>query len=98
MLRRMTVTGSLRIRIVQYCTDVPTPCEEVPMAWVVLVVAGLLEIVWAVALRSGDAIGRGPALVVTVVALAASVGLLGWTLREIPLGTAYAVWVGIGAA
>lgn len=67
------------------------------MAWVYLVLAGVLEIVWAVGLKwSAGFTKPGPA-VVTGVALVASFWLLALALRTIPLGTGYAVWVGIGA-
>ena len=67
------------------------------MAWLYLVLAGLLEIVWAVGLKSSQGFTRPLASVVTVVAMFASMWLLALALREIPLGTGYAVWVGIGA-
>ncbi len=67
------------------------------MAWIVLVVSGLLEAVWATALDRSDGFSRlGPSVVFTV-ALVLSMGGLGWSLRDLPVGTAYAVWVGIGA-
>ena len=66
------------------------------MSWFVLVIAGLLEVVWATAMeRSAGFTRLGPTLV-TLVALVGSMGLLGVALRDLPLGTAYAVWVGIG--
>ncbi len=68
------------------------------MAWVVLFVAGLLEIGWAVGLKYTDGFTRLWPTIGTVVALIASMTLLGVTLRTLPLGTAYAVWTGIGAA
>ena len=67
------------------------------MAWLYLVLAGLLEIVWAVGLKSSQGFTRPLASVVTVVAMFASMWLLALALRDIPLGTGYAVWVGIGA-
>jgi quaternary ammonium compound-resistance protein SugE len=69
---------------------------EIDMAWVVLIVAGLLEIGWAVGLKHTEGFTRlGPTLA-TAAALLASMGLLGLALRTLPLGTAYAVWTGIG--
>jgi len=66
------------------------------MAWVVLFVAGLLEVGWAVGLKYTEGFTRlGPTLA-TAAALLASMGLLGLALRTLPLGTAYAVWTGIG--
>jgi quaternary ammonium compound-resistance protein SugE len=68
------------------------------MAWVILVLSGVLEAVWATALGRSDGFTRpGPSLVF-VVALAASMGGLAIAMRSIPIGTAYAIWVGIGAA
>lgn len=68
------------------------------MAWVYLIVAGLLEIVWAVSLKRTEGFTRlGPSLF-TLVTMAASFYLLSLALRTLPTGTGYAVWVGIGAA
>ena len=68
------------------------------MAWLLLVIAGLLEIGWAVGLRYADGFTRlGPSLW-TLFALVASMLLLGAATRSLPIGTAYAVWTGIGAA
>jgi quaternary ammonium compound-resistance protein SugE len=66
------------------------------MPWVVLFVAGLLEIGWAVGLKYTDGFTRPWPVVGTVVALILSVVLLGVAVRDLPLGTAYAVWTGIG--
>jgi quaternary ammonium compound-resistance protein SugE len=66
------------------------------MSWVVLFVAGLLEIGWAVGLKYSEGFTRLWPSVGTAVALAGSMGLLGVALRTLPLGTAYAVWTGIG--
>jgi quaternary ammonium compound-resistance protein SugE len=65
------------------------------MAWVVLVAAGLFEIGWAVGLKAAE--GRFWWLAATVAAMVVSVALLYVALRDLPLGTAYAVWTGIGA-
>jgi quaternary ammonium compound-resistance protein SugE len=66
------------------------------MAWVVLFIAGLLEIGWAVGLKYTEGFTRPWPTVGTAAALIASMGLLGVALRTLPLGTAYAVWTGIG--
>ncbi len=66
------------------------------MAWSYLVCAGLLEIVWAVGLKSSQGFSKPLASGVTIVAMIASFWLLALALKEIPLGTGYAVWVGIG--
>ncbi len=67
------------------------------MAWIMLVGAGLLEVVWAIALKRSDALSKLPESVVFVVAALASFWLLALALRSLPVGTGYAVWTGIGA-
>ncbi|GAB2919463.1 quaternary ammonium compound efflux SMR transporter SugE [Micromonospora polyrhachis] len=67
------------------------------MAWVVLVVSGFLETVWAIALGRSAGFTRLVPSVVFLVALVLSMVGLSWALRSIPIGTGYAVWVGIGA-
>lgn len=67
------------------------------MAWVVLVVSGLFETVWALALGYSDGFRKVVPTVVFFVALGISMGGLAYALRWIPVGTGYAVWVGIGA-
>ena len=68
------------------------------MAWIVLVISGLLESVWAIALSRSAGFTRLAPSVVFGVACAASMAGLAYALRSIPVGTGYAVWVGIGAA
>ena len=68
------------------------------MSWIVLAVSGVLEAVWATALGRSEGFTKLWPSVVFAVALVASMGGLAWAMREIPTGTAYAVWVGIGAA
>jgi quaternary ammonium compound-resistance protein SugE len=65
------------------------------MAWVLLLAAGLFEIGWAVGLKTAE--GRIWVLAVTLAAMVASVVLLYLAMRDLPLGTAYAIWTGIGA-
>lgn len=67
------------------------------MAWIVLVIAGLLEVVWAFSMKQSDGFTRLWPSVVTLGAMAISFGLLSWSMRTLPLGTAYTVWTGIGA-
>ncbi|MFJ8443639.1 DMT family transporter [Kitasatospora griseola] len=67
------------------------------MAWVVLIVAGVLETVWAVALEASKGFSRLVPSLVFAVGLVLSMGGLAYAMRSIPLGTGYAVWVGIGA-
>lgn len=66
------------------------------MAWVILFLAGLLEIGWAVGLKYTDGFTRLVPTLATALALIASMTLLGLAVRDLPLGTAYAVWTGIG--
>jgi quaternary ammonium compound-resistance protein SugE len=66
------------------------------MAWLVLIVAGLFEIGWAVGLKYTDGFTRLWLTVGTVASMIVSLGLLGLALRTLPLGTAYAIWTGVG--
>lgn len=66
------------------------------MAWFVLFVAGLLEVGWAVGLKYTEGFTRPLPTALTVLSMAASLALLGLALRTLPLGTAYAIWTGIG--
>ena len=68
------------------------------MAWVVLLLSGVLEAVWAVALDRTEGFTRLAPSVVFFVAMAISMAGLAYAMRTIPLGTAYAVWVGVGAS
>ena len=68
------------------------------MAWVILIVSGVLEAVWATALGKSEGFTRLWPSVVFFGALALRMGGLAWAMRDISTGTAYAVWVGIGAA
>ncbi|HWO46482.1 MAG TPA: quaternary ammonium compound efflux SMR transporter SugE [Solirubrobacterales bacterium] len=67
------------------------------LPWIALVVAGLLEVCWAVGLKYTDGFRRPLPSLLVVAAIAASMFLLSWAARSLPIGTAYAVWVGIGA-
>ena len=67
------------------------------MAWLLLVIAGLFEVVWASAMKQSEGFTRLWPTVVTLVAMLVSFGLLSWAMRSLPLGTAYTVWTGIGA-
>ncbi|MDQ1137503.1 quaternary ammonium compound-resistance protein SugE [Microbacterium sp. SORGH_AS 1204] len=68
------------------------------MSWIVLILSGVLEAVWATALGRSEGFSKLWPSVIFGVALVASMGGLAFAMREIPTGTAYAVWVGIGAA
>lgn len=67
------------------------------VAWLLLVVAGLLEVGWAIGLKYTEGFTRPWPTAATVAAMVASVGLLGVAMKTLPVGTAYAVWVGVGA-
>ena len=67
------------------------------MSWVILFFAGLFEVGWAVGLKYTDGFSKPLPTVLTVAAMAISLGLLGLAMKELPLGTAYAIWTGVGA-
>lgn len=67
------------------------------MAWLLLVVAGLLEVGWAIGLKYTDGFTKPWPSIFTVAAMVISVVLLGTAMKSLPVGTSYAVWVGIGA-
>ncbi len=67
------------------------------MAWIVLVVSGMMEAVWATALGKSQGFSKlGPSIVFLVAMILSMIGLA-WAMRTLPVGTSYAVWVGIGA-
>lgn len=68
------------------------------MAWVLLLLAGLFEVVWAIGLKYTDGFTRPWPTAITVAAMIISVVLLGLAVKTLPVGTAYAIWTGIGAA
>ncbi|HZC14977.1 MAG TPA: SMR family transporter, partial [Thermoleophilaceae bacterium] len=67
------------------------------MAWVVLIIAGLFEIGWAVGLKYTDGFTRLYPTLATATSMVVSLGLLGLALKTLPVGTAYAVWTGVGS-
>ena len=67
------------------------------MSWIILVIAGLLEVVWAIGLKYTHGFTRLMPSLITVTAMVVSIALLSWAMRTLPVGTAYAVWTGIGA-
>ena len=67
------------------------------MSWLVLFIAGLLEVVWAVGLKYTHGCSRLVPSVITIAAMVISMALLSWAMKTLPVGTAYAVWTGIGA-
>ena len=77
--------------------DGPTLLKGIIMAWGILFLAGLFEVAWAIGLKYSHGLTRLWPTVGTVLAMALSVWLLGLALKSLPLGTAYSIWVGIGA-
>ncbi|EPA0078407.1 MULTISPECIES: quaternary ammonium compound efflux SMR transporter SugE [Enterobacter] len=67
------------------------------MSWIILFIAGLLEVVWAIGLKYTHGFTRLTPSVITVTAMIVSIVMLSWAMRTLPVGTAYAVWTGIGA-
>ncbi|MCP1651586.1 quaternary ammonium compound efflux SMR transporter SugE [Pseudomonas sp. GD04087] len=67
------------------------------MSWIILFVAGLFEVGWAVGLKYTEGFTRPIPTILTILAIITSMGLLGLAMRNLPLGTAYAIWTGVGA-
>ena len=67
------------------------------MSWIILFFAGLFEVGWAVGLKYTDGFSHPLPTALTIAAMAVSLGLLGLAMKELPLGTAYAIWTGVGA-
>jgi quaternary ammonium compound-resistance protein SugE len=73
------------------------PIKEGRMAWIYLLAAGVLEIVWAFAMKQSDGFSKLTPSIITLAAMIASFWLLSLAMRTLPLGTAYTIWTGIGA-
>lgn len=67
------------------------------MAWLILIIAGIFEVGWAIGLKYSMGFTKLWPSVATVLAMAVSLGLLGVAMKSLPIGTAYAIWVGVGA-
>ncbi|WP_300753330.1 multidrug efflux SMR transporter [Janthinobacterium sp.] len=67
------------------------------MVWICLVIAGILEVVWAYSMKLSEGFSKPLPTLITLVMMIASFGLLSYAMRSIPLGTAYTIWTGIGA-
>lgn len=67
------------------------------MSWIILLIAGLLEVVWAVGLKYTHGFSRLTPSIITITAMVISMALLSWAMKTLPVGTAYAIWTGIGA-
>ncbi len=68
------------------------------MAWIMLLIAGLLEVVWAFYMKQSEGFTRGIPTAITLVTMVGSFVLLSFSMRTLPMGTAYVIWTGIGAA
>ncbi len=77
--------------------DDPASCGIFPMSWLLLLLAGLFEVAWAIGLKYTDGFSRPLPTLLTLSAMGVSVLLLAMAVKQLPLGTAYAVWTGIGA-
>ena len=95
--------SDIAIRLVIRCIDFRTDGHNTKdghntnVAWFLLVIAGVMEVCWAVGLKYTDGFTRLTPTLLTVGAMVISMALLGLSVRELPIGTAYAVWTGIGA-
>jgi len=67
------------------------------VAWLSLIIAGLLEVVWAFSMKQSDGLTRVGPTVITLITVIASFALLSYSMKSLPLGTAYTIWTGIGA-
>lgn len=84
--------------ISKYCDgDDPGTWQVYVMTWSILILAGLFEIGWAIGLKYTEGFTRFWPTVGTLVAIGLSLGMLGIAMKTLPIGTAYAVWVGVGA-
>jgi quaternary ammonium compound-resistance protein SugE len=84
--------------LVEWLRGRPGKARRSAMAWTILIVAGVLEIGWAVGLKYTDGFTRLYPTIATVAAMVVSMTMLGIAVRDLPVGTAYAVWTGIGTA
>lgn len=93
--------SSMRKRVVRSGNPGQPPrqfmIESQTMAWIILVLAGMFEVGWAIGLKYTDGFRRLWPTVGTVLAMAMSLWLLGVAMKSLPVGTAYAIWVGVGA-
>jgi len=71
--------------------------KEAAVAWVYLIIAGILEVVWAYAMKQSHGFTRLGASIITITAMIVSFALLSLSMKSLPLGTAYTIWTGIGA-
>ena len=92
--RREAASSSLRVQV----RGGPAAfSKEASVAWLVLIIAGVFEIVWAFTMKQSEGFTRLWPSIITLAAMIMSFVLLSWSMRLLPLGTAYTVWTGIGA-
>jgi len=77
--------------------DGPALDQGAIMAWIYLVIAGVLEVLWAYSMKLSEGFSRPGYSAITIVAMIASFALLSLSMKSLPLGTAYTIWTGIGA-
>ena len=90
------VNDDIRTSAPYPASEKTVPWELFTMAWIVLVISGLFEAVWATALGKSDGFSKMSPTVVFILGLIVSMAGLAYAMRTLPIGTAYAVWVGIG--
>lgn len=83
--------------VIRMGTAPPPVALEIAMSWIILFFAGLFEVGWAVGLKYTEGFSKPLPTVLTALAMLVSLGLLGLAMKHLPLGTAYAVWTGVGA-
>jgi quaternary ammonium compound-resistance protein SugE len=102
---RLELAAPLRVsHVMERTTPAPLqvrgyspPVMELRLAWLYLFVAGLFEVGWAIGLKYTDGFSRPVPTLLTVASMVISLGLLGLALKTLPVGTAYAIWTGVGA-
>lgn len=93
----MVILISFMVRVRIKWSEQPSRRENDTVAWVALVIAGLFEVGWATSMKLSEGFSRLWPSVATIVLMFISFGLLSYSMRSLPLGTAYGVWTGIGA-
>ena len=89
-----------QIELALFCVDFLVLIVQLgkgSMAWVLLIVAGMLEVVWAYCMKVSDGFTKLTPSILTIIFMIASFALLSYSMKSLPLGTAYTVWTGIGA-
>lgn len=94
---RSQAAGLRHRPLVPYRVCTTNGCKRYTMAWIYLIIAGLFEVAWAVGLKYTDGFTRGLPTLLTVAAMVVSFFFLAQAVKMLPVGTAYAIWTGIGA-